>query len=195
MVSRPSRPRFFKTTDDLRKWFAANHEKADEIWVGFYRKASGKTGITWSQAVDQALCFGWIDGVRKSVDDERYANRFTPRRPRSTWSAVNIAKVKALKKQGLMQPAGLAAFEQRDEARSRIYSFEQKNVTLGKDFEKRFKSRKGAWEFFTSQPPSYRRTATWWVMSAKKEETRLRRLGTLIEDSAAGRRIKQLARS
>ena len=188
------RPRFFKTTDELREWFAASHDSATELWVGFYRKKSGKATITWSEAVDQALCFGWIDGVRKGVDENRYAIRFTPRKPRSNWSAVNIAKVKDLEKRGLMQPAGLEAFARRDEARSRVYSFEQKNVVLDPSYEKRFKRRKGAWSFFSAQPPSYRRAATWWVMSAKKEETRLRRLETLIEDSAAERRIGLLTR-
>lgn len=163
--------------------------------MGFYKKSSGKSGISWSEAVDQALCFGWIDGIRKTIDQDRYTIRFTPRRPRSTWSAINIAKVQALKTQGLMRPAGLAAFDRRTKERSGIYSFEQEQVALDVAFEERFKKNKKAWQFFNEGPPSYRKTATWWVMSAKRQETRERRLDTLIQDSAAGRRIALLTRS
>jgi uncharacterized protein YdeI (YjbR/CyaY-like superfamily) len=189
------RPRFFRSGEDFRRWLEANHSSAGELWVGFYKKASSKRGITWSEAVDQALCFGWIDSVRKGIDDERRMMRFTPRKPRSIWSAVNIKKVGYLKKKGLMRPAGLEAFERRVEERSRVYSFEQENVAFDPPMEKRFRSHRKAWDFFMTQPPSYRRAATWWVISAKKEETRTRRLATLVEDSAGGRRIKHLTRS
>jgi uncharacterized protein YdeI (YjbR/CyaY-like superfamily) len=170
-----------------------NHDKADEIQVGFYKKASGKPSITYSEAVEQALCFGWIDSVRKGVDDISYMNRFTPRRPGSTWSAVNIKKVKELKRRGLMHPAGLAAFEKRADDRTAIYSYEQrKTATLGAAYERQLRANKAAWNFFRNQPPSYQRAAAWWVISAKKEETRKRRLARLIEDSERGRTISPL---
>ena len=186
--------RFFETPAELRAWLEANHETATELWVGFHKKATGRPSITWSEAVDQALCFGWIDGVRKSVDASSYANRFTPRRPTSAWSKVNIEKVARLREQGLMRPAGLRAFEARDEARSGIYSFEQAPKELPPAYAERFQQHGPAWAFFQAQPPGYRRTATFWVVSAKREETRLKRLDTLIEDSAQGRRIGLLAR-
>ena len=187
-------PVFFETPAELREWFAANHSRADELWVGFRRKASGLPTITWPESVDQALCFGWIDGVRKGVDDVSYKIRFTPRRERSTWSAVNIRRVAELREAGLMQPAGEAAFARRSEKRSAIYSYEQRSeAALSEAQEAEFRTAPdGAWEFFCAQPAGYRRTAVYWVVSAKREETRARRLATLIADSAAGRRLKQL---
>jgi uncharacterized protein YdeI (YjbR/CyaY-like superfamily) len=186
----PLRARFFTTPAKLREWFVHNHATAREIWVGFHRKSSGRPSVTWPEAVDQALCFGWIDGIRKSIDDSRYTNRFTPRRPRSVWSAVNIRRAKELMALGLMTPAGLAAFERRAHERSAIYSYEQrKSGALDPASERRFRANRLAWAYFRSQAPSYQRLAIYWVISAKKEETRLRRLETLIADSGAGRRI------
>jgi uncharacterized protein YdeI (YjbR/CyaY-like superfamily) len=182
-------PIFFATPIEWRAWLEKNHASETEVFVGFHRKATGLPTMTWSEAVDQALCFGWIDGVRRSIDETSYYNRFTPRRPKSNWSAVNIKKVEQLTKQGLMHPAGLAAFEKRSEERSNSYSYERAKAKLSASYEKRFRAHKGAWAFWESQPPGYRRTATWWVASAKREETRERRLATLIEDSAKGRRI------
>ncbi len=187
------KPIFFATPVKWRAWLEKNHDSKSEVLVGFHRKSSGLPTMTWSEAVDQALCFGWIDGVRRSIDETSYYNRFTPRRPNSNWSAVNIKKVEKLTKQGLMHPAGVAAFERRSKERSKTYSYERANAKLNASYEKRFRARKGAWAFWESQPPGYRRTATWWVVSAKREETRERRLATLIEDSAKGRRIGLLA--
>jgi uncharacterized protein YdeI (YjbR/CyaY-like superfamily) len=187
-------PRFFATPSALRRWFEAHHATDRELLVGFHKVGSGVPSITWPESVDQALCFGWIDGVRRGIDDASYTIRFTPRKAASTWSAKNIARVAELSEMGVMWPAGLAAFERRSEARSGVYSFEQEGIELGRTFEKRFRANRSAWAFFREQPPSYRKAATWWVISAKKEETRARRLETLMEDSANGRRLKQLAR-
>ncbi|MCC6626519.1 MAG: YdeI/OmpD-associated family protein [Chloroflexi bacterium] len=188
-------PCFFTTPAEFRAWLAANHETGRELWVGFYKKGSGRSSITWPEAVDEALCFGWIDSVRRSVDADSYANRFTPRQPRSTWSAVNIQRVEELTRLGRMRPAGLTAFAARTAARSGTYSFEQRaTVALGEDYERRFRANQAAWDFFQAQAAGYRRTASWWVISAKREETRLRRLATLIDDSAQGRAIALLAR-
>ena len=187
-------PRFFATPKDFRSWLEVHHNTVAELLVGFHKRRSGMPSITWPESVDQALCFGWIDGVRRGVDDATYTIRFTPRKPASTWSAKNIARVGELIEMGLMHPAGLAAFERRTAARSGVYSFEQGTIELGRAYEKRFRANRGAWTFFQEQPASYRKPATWWVISAKKEETRLRRLETLIDDSANGRRIKQLTR-
>ncbi len=186
---------FFATPDELRAWLERNHDTAQELFVGFYKKGSGKPSLTWSDSVDEALCFGWIDGVRRPIDDVSYAIRFTPRRSRSTWSAVNVRKVGELTRQGRMTPAGIAAFEARSEARTGIYSHEQAETpVLEPDQERRFRADKKAWAFFQAQPPSYRKTAVWLVVSAKKPETREKRLAALIADSAAGRRLAQLER-
>jgi len=186
---------FFKTQKDFRTWFEKNHDKEAELWVGFYKKHSGKPSIDWPQSVDAALCFGWIDGIRKSIDEESYKIRFTPRKPRSTWSAVNIKKVNELKKLGLMHPAGLKAFSLRKDDKSVLYSYENRHKGLYAVYEKKLRANKKAWKFYQSQPPWYRHTSGWWVMSAKKEETRLKRLAKLIEDSENRRRIAQLIRS
>jgi uncharacterized protein YdeI (YjbR/CyaY-like superfamily) len=189
------RPLYFAAPADWREWLSRNHETCPELWVGFYKKGSGRASITWPESVDQALCFGWIDGVRKSIDEDRYVIRFTPRRPASAWSAVNLKRVAELKRAGLMQPAGLAAFARKAAAKSRIYSYEQRETaSLGPAYEKLFREQPKAWQYFGSQPPGYRRLCAFWVISAKKEETRLRRLKALITDSAKGRRIPGLAR-
>ena len=184
---------FFETPAEFRAWLEANHESATELWVGFHRKATGRPSMVWSEAVDQALCFGWIDGVRRSLGETSYTIRFTPRQARSTWSAVNIKRAQELQEQGLMHPAGRAAFLARTEDRSNTYSFEQREpIELGDAQLETFRANAPAWAFFQSQPPSYRKAATWWVISAKRAETRDRRLATLIDDSAAGRRIRSL---
>lgn len=187
--------RFFKTPGDFRRWLEKNHATAPELWVGFYRKDSGKPSITWPESVDQALCFGWIDGLRKSVDEESYTIRFTPRKPGSVWSAVNMRRARELIEQELMQPAGLRAFEARRENRSGIYSYEQRGDQLAEPYRSRLAENAAAWDFFQRQPASYRKAAGWWVVSAKKEETRRKRLEALIVDSAAGRTIPQFTRA
>jgi uncharacterized protein YdeI (YjbR/CyaY-like superfamily) len=189
------KPIFFATPKDFRRWLDEHHADETELWVGYYKKGSGRPSITWPESVDEALCFGWIDGVRKSVDEESYAIRFTPRRARSTWSAVNIKRVQELIDLGRMRPAGLEAFEERAEERSGIYAYEQREkAELGEEFEGLFRANGAAWVFFQAQPAGYRKAATWWVVSAKREETRRRRLATLIEDSAQGQTIGPLTR-
>jgi uncharacterized protein YdeI (YjbR/CyaY-like superfamily) len=190
----PGEPIFFSSPEEWREWLAANHDKETEVVVGLHKVSSGHVPMTWSQAVDEALCFGWIDGVRRGVDEHRTSIRFTPRKARSTWSAVNIAKAEKLIAEGRMQPAGLRAFEARTDDNSRIYSFEQEKVELPPEAVKRLKANAKAWEYWQSRPPGYRRIASWWVISAKREETRERRLATLIEDCAAGRLIKSQRR-
>lgn len=182
---------FFETPADFRAWLEANHDKVRELLVGFHKKGSGRPSITWPESVDQALCFGWIDGVRRRIDEDSYSIRFTPRKKNSTWSAVNIGRVAELTKLGLMRPAGLRAFQLRREDRSAIYAYENDPRILDAAFEKRFRSNRKAWKFFNEQPPSYRRVAIHWVMSAKKEETRARRLSTLIDDSAKHERLAE----
>lgn len=181
-------PKFFKTPAAFRKWLDANHAKEKELLVGFYKKDSGKPSINWPESVDEALCVGWIDGIRRRVDDESYTIRFTPRRPGSVWSAINIRNVQKLIKEGRMRPAGLKAFEARKENRTGIYSYEQRSADLVEPYLSRMKKNKAAWEFFQSQPAGYRKQANWWVVSAKSEETRLKRLEKLIEISARGQR-------
>ncbi len=189
------KPRFFRSPADWRAWLEEHHLSETELHVGFHKKLTGRPSLTWSESVDQALCFGWIDGVRRRVDDDRYTIRFTPRKPTSAWSHVNIAKVAALQAAGLMHPAGLAAFEARLGGRSRIYSYEQRHeAELAPADLATFRASATAWRYFASQPAGYRHTATFWVVSAKKEETRQRRLAQLIVDSAAGRRIALLER-
>ena len=185
------KPKFFKSSSDLRKWFEAQHASAPELWVGFYKKDSGKASITWPESVDEALCFGWIDGIRKGIDDRSYKIRFTQRKSRSTWSAVNIKRARELADQGLMRPAGLQAFAAREENRSGIYSYEQRSPELPEEYLNKLKKHQSAWKFFQAQPASYRKAANWYVLSAKKEETRLKRLNHLIDHSAQGQRIPQ----
>ncbi len=186
---------FFENSQDFRRWLAQHHEERDELWVGYYKKATGKPTLTWAESVDEALCYGWIDGIRRSLDAESYAIRFTPRRPRSHWSRVNLDKVAALIEEGRMTPAGMAAYEARDPAKSGRYSFEMKRARLSKEQRQALKANAEAWSFWRAQPPGYRKQATWWVVSAKREDTRARRLATLIDDSANGLRIKQFRRS
>ena len=188
-------PVFFRSPAELRRWFARHHAAEKELFVGFYKKGSGTPSITYAEAVDEALCVGWIDGVRHSLDAERYTNRFTPRRPQSTWSAVNIKRVAALTAEGRMQPAGLAAFAQRKRNTPGTYSYENRPRALPEPYAARFRAHKRAWTFFESQPAGYRRTATWWVLSAKKEETRLQRLDALIADARAGRTLREFLRA
>jgi uncharacterized protein YdeI (YjbR/CyaY-like superfamily) len=184
---------FFATPAEFRTWLETHHATESELLVGFHKKGSGLPSITWPESVDQALCFGWIDGVRRSLGETSYTIRFTPRQARSTWSAVNIKRAQELQEQGLMHPAGRAAFLARTEDRSNTYSFEQREpIELGDAQLETFRANAPAWAFFQSQPPSYRKAATWWVISAKRAETRDRRLATLIADSAAGRRIRSL---
>lgn len=182
---------YFPSAADFRAWLAAHHDRRDELLVGFHRRGAGTTGMSWPEAVDEALCVGWIDGVRRRVDDARYTIRFTPRRPRSTWSAVNVARVAALTADGRMQPAGLAAFDRRAAARTGIYAYEQGDqAALDADHEALFRASETAWAFFQGRPPWYRRTLTWWVVSAKREETRRKRLDTLITACAEGRLLR-----
>ena len=189
----PSNIKFFKSQAELRKWFEKNHARLKEQWVGFYKKGSGKTSVLYMEAVDEALCFGWIDGIAKGIDDKKYCQRFTPRKPKSIWSAVNIKKIEALIKSGKVSPHGLKIFNERDKNKTNQYSFEQDKIKFTLAHLKVFKKNKKAWENFNGMSPGYRRTATWWVINAKQEETRLRRLDTLMKDSEAGRKIKQLA--
>jgi uncharacterized protein YdeI (YjbR/CyaY-like superfamily) len=184
------KPLFFASPAEWRRWLVANHARKDELWVGFHKRSTGKPSLTWPESVDEALCFGWIDGLRKSVDAERYMIRFTPRRTGSIWSAVNVRRVAELTKRRRMRAAGVRVFKTRSAAKTAIYSFEQrKTARLPPAYMKQFKANAAAWRFFTAQAPWYQRTTTWWVISAKQEPTRLKRLARLIDDSANGRRI------
>jgi uncharacterized protein YdeI (YjbR/CyaY-like superfamily) len=182
---------FFETPAQLRAWFEANHEIAGELWLGYHRKRTGKPSVTWQDVVDQELCFGWIDSVRYSLGEDRSAQRITPRRKGSIWSAVNIRRFQELERDGLVRPAGRAAFARRDEARSRVYSYENRPQGLTADDEAEFQNHATAWSFFEAQAPSYRRVAAYWVRSAKQEATRRRRLRQLIETSGRGERLAQ----
>jgi len=179
-------PRFFATPPDLRAWFEENHNRVDELWVGYYKKATGLPSVTWPESVDEALCFGWIDGIRKSIDEKRYRIRFTPRRRGSHWSARNLGRMEHLLADGLVTEAGLAAYRRRDPANQKKAAYEQGDVTLPPAYERSFRAEGDAWSYFQAAPPSYRKQVTWWVVSAKREDTRLRRLGILIESSAKG---------
>ena len=185
------KPKFFTSPSDFRAWLKTHHASSVELWVGFYKKDSGKPSITWPQSVDEALCFGWIDGIRKSIDDLSYMIRFTPRKPRSTWSTVNIKRAGELIEQQLMQPAGLKAFAARRENRSGIYSYEQRSAELPDKYGEKIMQHAAARKFLQSQSASYRKAANWWVLSARKEETRLKRLDKLIADSARHQTIPQ----
>jgi uncharacterized protein YdeI (YjbR/CyaY-like superfamily) len=186
-------PIFFSSPAEFRAWLEEHHETASELWVGYYKKATGKPTMTWSEAVDEALCFGWIDGKLQRIDEERHRQRFTPRRPNSNWSAINIAKVAELRKQGRMTPAGEAAFAARREDKSAVYSYERRHeAAFDAEQKAQFRANKPAWAWFSEQSVSYRQLATFWVVSAKRPETRARRLATLIECSAEGRRVPAL---
>ena len=186
-------PTFFATQEDFRQWLLENHETAAELIVGFYKVDSGKPSMSWSESVDQAICFGWIDGVRKTIDRESYMIRFSPRKPTSIWSAINIRKVEDLTAQGLMFPKGIKAFEKRKEHKSKIYTYEKEPVHLSAAYEAQFKANEKAWAYFQSLAASYRRSAIDWVMSAKAEATSIKRLDELIRDSEANRKIKRLS--
>ncbi|MEP6789396.1 MAG: YdeI/OmpD-associated family protein [Acidobacteriota bacterium] len=182
-------PTFFTFQSEFRKWLAINHDKNSELLVGFYKVGSDKPSLTWPESVDQALCFGWIDGVRRRIDDDSYSIRFTPRKPTSIWSAINIKKVEELIKSGQMRPAGLAAFERRKESKSRIYAYENEPAKLSAEFEKLFKANKMAWAFFTTQAKSYQNVIIHRIMTAKQEKTRLSRLEQAITESEEQRRL------
>lgn len=192
MANNSVQPIFFPTQSAFRKWLEKNHTKEKELLVGFYKTSSGKKSISWGGSVDEALCFGWIDGVRKSIDAESYSIRFTPRKNTSIWSAINIKKVEELTEKELMYPAGIEAFSKRKEHKSKIYSYEKEPAVLPDEFLKKFKANKKAWTLFRSMAPSYQRTAIHCVLEAKQEITKIKRLEELIEDSAAGRKIKRL---
>lgn len=183
------KPVFFRTPAEFRAWLAQHHGSKTELLVGFYKKDSGRPSLTWPESVDQALCFGWIDGLRKGIDELSYSIRFTPRQPGSIWSKVNITRAQALIAQGQMQPAGRRAFEARRENKSGLYSHEQGSIELAEPYSRLLKKNKAAWSFFQAQPASYRKAVAWWIVSAKKEETRLKRLEQLAASSAAGQRL------
>lgn len=191
----PPSPRFFAGPAEFRAWLEAHHGTAAELWVGFHKKSTGRPSLTWPESVAEALCFGWIDGVRKRLDDESYVIRFTPRRAGSVWSAVNLAIMKELIAAGRVAAAGLAAWERRTDEQTALYSYEQRRTAaFAPADERRFRAAKRAWAFFAGEPDGYRRLVTHWVTSAKREETRQRRLAQLIECSAAGRRLPGLER-
>ena len=186
----PTRVTYFKTPADLRKWFASNHSKAEDLWVGFYKKGSGQASVTWPESVDEALCVGWIDGIRKSIDADRYTIRFSPRRGTSIWSAINIARMEVLAGEKRLRPAGVKAFAARKENRSGIYAYEQRRSELEEPYAGMLKTHRAASAFFDAQPPGYRKVMGWWVVSAKREDTRLARLKTLIENCEKGKRMR-----
>jgi uncharacterized protein YdeI (YjbR/CyaY-like superfamily) len=190
----PTNVIFFVSSAELRDWLMKHADTESELWIGFHRKSTGKPSLSWPEVVDEVLCFGWIDGIRKRIDAEDFAQRVTPRKKDSNWSAINIRRMGELKSQGLVRPSGLRAFESRDPAKSETYSYEQRDAGLDPESEALFRANEKAWQFFEAQPPSYRKPATWWVISAKNDETRKRRIETLIEDSAEGRRIGPLRR-
>jgi len=183
------KPKFFTSPEQFRRWLEQNHATATELLVGFHKKSSAKKSVTYAEALDEALCFGWIDGVRRSLNETSYTIRFTPRRPRSIWSLVNKRHVERLQKEGRMHAAGLAAFERRDPKRTGIYAFENRPRELSPEYDKEFRAHQAAWEFFQTQPPGYKRLMAFWVMGAKKEETRAQRLQRLIETSAKRERV------
>jgi uncharacterized protein YdeI (YjbR/CyaY-like superfamily) len=186
-------PLFFATSDEFRAWLERHHATATEVLVSFHKKETGRPSMTWTESVREALCFGWIDGIRRSLGDESYTIRFTPRKPRSNWSSLNVRHAEELIREARMTLAGLAAYEARTPERTGVYAFEQRHAArLEREQEERFRADTKAWKFFEAQPASYRQTAIYWVVSAKREETRARRLATLIADSAAGRRLAQL---
>jgi uncharacterized protein YdeI (YjbR/CyaY-like superfamily) len=184
------KPRFFRTPSAFRAWLETHHATAPELWVGFYKKASGKAGLGYLEAVDAALCFGWIDGIKKRVDEVSYTHRFTPRRRGSIWSAINTRRVGELRRRGLMAAAGLAAFERRDEKKTAIYTYESQPAKLAPAYERAWKGNRQAWAFFNVQPAGYQRLAKGWIMGAKRDETRRRRLEILIDASARGMRTR-----
>ena len=190
----PVKPVHFPAPADLQKWFEANHASEEELWVGYFKKSSGRPSVTWPESVDEALCVGWIDGIRKNVDETRYTIRFTPRKPGSIWSSINVRRARALARGKRLRPAGLEAFEARRENRIGVYSYERRPSGLVEPYRSLLKRNRKAWNFFEAQPGSYKRAVCWWVVSAKKEETRRKRLAQLVADSSRGRRIRQFTR-
>jgi uncharacterized protein YdeI (YjbR/CyaY-like superfamily) len=188
------KPVYFSSPAELRRWFEAHHASEGELWVGYYKKGSGRPGVTWPESVDEALCVGWIDGVRRGIDAERYVIRFTPRKAGSIWSSINVRRVGVLSREKRMRPAGFEAFARRLENKIGVYSYEKRPSGLVEPYQGLLKKNPKAWKFFEAQPPSYKRAACWWVVSAKKEETRLRRLKQLVAHSSGGRRIPQFTR-
>jgi uncharacterized protein YdeI (YjbR/CyaY-like superfamily) len=180
---------YFPTPAAFRTWLLKHHAVEKHLWVGFHRKGAGTPSLTWQESVDEALCFGWIDGIRKRIDEDRYTIRFTPRKTTSNWSAINIARVKELTKQGRMKPAGLAVYAKRDAKRSAIYAYENRPKALAPEYEKELRRNARAAAFFDALPPAFRKLMAYWVMSARKEETRRSRLAKLIAASAAGKRL------
>ena len=191
MEVRADKLRFFRTQAELRRWFGKNYASEQELWIGFYKKDSGKGGVDYAQALDEALCHGWIDGIRKKLDDASYTTRFTPRKPRSIWSNVNVKHVDRLTKAGLMTPAGVAAYKLRDPARTGVYSFERETAELTPPMRKTLEKNATAAKFFDAQPPYYRRLAAFWVISAKREETRNARFDQLLALCAKELRLPQ----
>jgi uncharacterized protein YdeI (YjbR/CyaY-like superfamily) len=189
-----AKPAFFETPKAFRHWFSKHHGVSEVLLVAYHKKGSGEPSMSWSESVDEAICYGWIDGVRKRIDEVSYTIRFTPRKPGSIWSSVNIKRARALIEQGRMQPAGLKAFEARRDGKSVIYSYEQRTVELDAESNRLLKRNKAAWSFFQKQPASYRKAASWWIKSAKLKETRVKRLEKLIAHSAQGQRLPQFAR-
>ena len=185
--------RFFRSPSGFRRWLEKNHDKSQELWIGFYRKDSGKGGMTYHEALDEALCFGWIDGIRKKIDEYSFTNRFTPRKRNSIWSNVNVAHIERLKREGRMMPPGIAAFNAKDETRAGVYSFERERAELEPQMKKRFRENAKAWKYFEAQPPYYRRIAAWWIISAKRDETREKRLAELIRVSSKEMRLAPFA--
>jgi uncharacterized protein YdeI (YjbR/CyaY-like superfamily) len=183
--------KIFHSSSEFREWLEKNHDRVAELWLGFYNQRTDKKSITYHEALDQALCFGWIDGVRKSINQSTYKQRFTPRKPKSNWSVVNLSRAGELTKLGLIASAGMKAFEQRS-TDSGKYSFESRPDKLPAAYQKEFKANIAAWEFFRAQAPWYQRTSSFWVVSAKQEQTRQRRLATLISDSGKRRRLGML---
>jgi len=181
---------YFKSAGAFRRWLEKNHAARAELWVGYHKKSSKQPSMTWPESVDEALCFGWIDGIRKRVDDLRYTIRFTPRRRGSIWSSVNIKRAQELSDKGLMQSPGMVAFEARKENRSGIYSYEQRSANLDGPYERKLRQNKAALDFFYAQPPSYRKAIEWWIVSAKQETTRLKRLEKLIKECERGKRLR-----
>ncbi len=188
------KPLFFPKQTDLRKWFTENHDGEKELWIGYYKKVTGIESIDWSQSVDEALCFGWIDGIRKSIDEQSYKIRFTPRNQKSNWSNVNLAKIKNLKKLGLMTEAGMNIFNKRDIEKYENASYEQKEVKLSQEYENKIQANKKTFEFFENLAPSYKKATIHWVMSAKREETRLNRLDVLIQSCKERKKVPPLRR-
>jgi len=185
------KPTYFPSPAAFRAWLERHHASADELWVGFYKVGSGKRSITWPESVDEALCFGWIDGVRKSIDEFSYVIRFSPRKAGSIWSGVNIKRAQTLIERGLMRPAGLKAYQARKENKSGIYSYEQRSVDLPEPYNRLVKANAAAWNFLQTQPAYYRKTVCWWIVSAKMETTRLKRLEKLMAHSARGERLPE----